>query len=100
MYSLTLLDDNLINRFDEDPYFSLQNSSPETSSKRKQQYDGGLSDFLPEKYSVLDIECISLSKRLYVSESVCLFHNSSETANPIELKFWGMIPLGIRKVLG
>ena len=46
MYSLTLLDDNLINRFDEDPSFSLQNSSPLTSSKRKQQYDGGLSDFL------------------------------------------------------
>ena len=47
MYSLTLLDDNLINRFDEDPSFSLQNSSPLTSSKRKQQYDGGLSDFSP-----------------------------------------------------
>ena len=46
MYSLTLLDDNLINRFDEDPSFSLQNSSPLTSSKRKQQYNGGLSDFL------------------------------------------------------
>ena len=46
MYSLTLLDDNLINQFDEDPSFSLQNSSPLTSSKRKQQYDGGLSDFL------------------------------------------------------
>ena len=49
MYSLTLLDDNLINRFDEDPSFSLQNSSPLTSSKRKQQYDGGLSDFLQRK---------------------------------------------------
>ena len=44
------------------------------------------------------------STSLSVSESVCLFvclfPNSSETANPSELKFWGMIPLGIRKVLG
>ena len=51
MYSLTLLDDNLINQFDEDPSFSLQNSSPLTSSKRKQQYDGGLSEFLPKFWS-------------------------------------------------
>ena len=36
---------------------------------------------------------------LSVSESVCLFPNSSKTANPCELKFCGMIPLGIRKVL-
>ena len=31
---------------------------------------------------------------------VCLFPNSSETANPSELKFSGMIPLGNEKVLG
>ena len=31
---------------------------------------------------------------------VCLFPNSFETANPSELKFCGMISLGIRKVLG
>ena len=47
---------------------------------------------------------ISLSKRQCVSEWVCvcvwMFPNSSETANPSDLKFWGMIPLGIGKVLG
>ena len=39
---------------------------------------------------------ISLYKSacLSVNESVCL------SMNPSELKFWGMIPLGIRKVLG
>ena len=40
----------------------------------------------------------------WVSESVCLtvwmFPNSYETANPSELKFWGMILLGMEKVLG
>ena len=36
----------------------------------------------------------------WVSEYVCLFPNSFETANPSELKFWGIIPLGIGKVLG
>ena len=36
----------------------------------------------------------------FVCFFVCLFPNSSETANPNELKFWGMIPLGIGKVLG
>ena len=40
----------------------------------------------------------------WVSEWVCvcvwMFPNSYETANPSELKFWGMIPLGIGKVLG
>ena len=36
----------------------------------------------------------------WVSECVWMFPNSSETANPSELKFWGMIPLGIGKVLG
>ena len=29
---------------------------------------------------------------------VCLFPNSSETANPSDLKFWGMIPLGMQNV--
>ena len=29
-----------------------------------------------------------------------MFPISSETANPSELKFWGMIPLGMEKVLG
>ena len=47
---------------------------------------------------------ISLSKHQFVSEwvSLCvwMFPNSSETANPSELKFWGMIPLGNGKVLG
>ena len=36
----------------------------------------------------------------WVSLFVCLFPNSSETANPSELKFWGMILLGMEKVLG
>ena len=47
---------------------------------------------------------ISLSKRQSVSEWVCvcvwMFPNSSETANPSDLKFWGMISLGMEKVLG
>ena len=47
---------------------------------------------------------ITLWKRQSVSESVCLFvclfPNSSETGNPSELKFLGMIPLEIGKVLG
>ena len=36
----------------------------------------------------------------WLSESVWMFPNSSETANPSDLKFWGMIPLGMEKVLG
>ena len=40
------------------------------------------------------------SASLSVSLFVCWFPNSSETANPSELKFWGMIPLGMEKVLG
>ena len=36
----------------------------------------------------------------WVRLSVWMFPNSSEKPNPSELKFWGMIPLGIRKVLG
>ena len=40
------------------------------------------------------------SASVSVSLSVCLFPNSSETANPSELKFWGMILFGIGKVLG
>ena len=36
----------------------------------------------------------------WVSESVWMFPDSSETANPSDLKFWGMIPLGMEKVLG
>ena len=36
----------------------------------------------------------------WVSVFVGLFPNSSETANPSELKFWGMISLGMEKVLG
>ena len=47
---------------------------------------------------------ILLLKHQSVSEFVCLsvvmFPNSSQTANPSKLKFWGMIPLGIGKVLG
>ena len=31
---------------------------------------------------------------------VYLFPNSSKTMNPNELKFWGMIPLGVQMVLG
>ena len=46
--------------------------------------------------------CISLyqSNSLSVSECVWMFPNYSETANPSDLKFWGMIPLGMEKVLG
>ena len=42
----------------------------------------------------------------WVSEFVCvcvsvwMFPNSSEMTNPSNLKFWGMSPLGIGKVLG
>ena len=39
------------------------------------------------------------STSLSVSECVCLFPNSTETANLNDLKFWGMIPLGMEKVL-
>ena len=39
------------------------------------------------------------STSLSVSESVWMFPNSSETANPKDLKFWGMIPLGIRRTV-
>ena len=36
-----------------------------------------------------------------MSESVCLFvPNYSEMTEPEELKFWGMIPLGMQKALG
>ena len=42
----------------------------------------------------------SLSVSLFDCLFVCLFPNSSETANPSELKFWGMILFGIGKVLG
>ena len=40
------------------------------------------------------------SSRMVVSKFVCLFPNSSETANTSDLKFWGMIPFGMEKVLG
>ena len=43
---------------------------------------------------------ISLKKHQSVSECVCLFPNSSETAYANDLKFRGMIPLGMEKVLG
>ena len=32
--------------------------------------------------------------------SVSVFPNSSKTTKPNELKFWGMIPLRMQKVLG
>ena len=35
-----------------------------------------------------------------MSVFVCLFPNSSETAHPYELKFWGLIPLKVQMVLG
>ena len=49
-----------------------------------------------------------IAKSLYKSKNVselvflfvCLFPNSSETTKPDELKFLGLILLGIRKVLG
>ena len=65
-----------------------------------------------EDYSKLfyqkDISAKQLVASLYKSASlsvsefvfVCLFPNFSETANPSELKFWGMIPLGMQNVLG
>ena len=40
------------------------------------------------------------SNIMSVSEFVCSFPNSSKTTKPDELKFWGMIPLELRKVLG
>ena len=43
---------------------------------------------------------ILLLKQKDVSDFVCLFPNSSKTTQPDELKFWGMIPLGMQKVLG
>ena len=63
--------------------------------------------FLNIKKSTFDIlyflskqQSLYKSASLSVSESVCLFPNSSQTVNPSELKFWGMIPLVIGKVLG
>ena len=35
----------------------------------------------------------------WVCVFVCLFSKSSETGQPKELKFWGMIPLGMQMVL-
>ena len=51
---------------------------------------------------IFDIIEKSLNKStsLLVSLFVCLLPNSSETANPSNLKFWGMIPLGMQNVLG
>ena len=49
-------------------------------------------------FSILLLKQQSVSE--WVSESVCLFPNSSETANSSELKFWGMIPLGMEEDLG
>ena len=43
---------------------------------------------------------ILLLKQKDVSDFVCLFPNSSKTTKPDELKLWGMIPLGMQKVLG
>ena len=40
------------------------------------------------------------SNIMSVSEFVCSFPNSSKTTKPDELKFWGMIPLGMQEVLG
>ena len=36
----------------------------------------------------------------WVSVCVCLFPNSSKTTKPDKLEIWGMIPLGMQKVLG
>ena len=67
----------------------------------------------PQYFSQVQIKCciwdiFHILKSLYQSTSlsvsefvcvfVCLFPNSSETVNPSELKFWGMILLGIGKV--
>ena len=52
------------------------------------------------KFLISLYQSTSLSVSEWVSLSVWMFPNSSETANPSELKFWGMIPLGIGKVLG
>ena len=48
------------------------------------------------------IYLLSLYQSTSLSVSLCvwMFPNSSETANPSELKFLGMIPLGMEKVLG
>ena len=39
---------------------------------------------------------ILLLKQKDVSDFVCLFPNSSKTTKPDELKFWGMIHLGMQ----
>ena len=49
-------------------------------------------------YEVYPLKKEDVSEFVYLF--VYLFPNSSETANPNELKFWGMIPLGMQKVLG
>ena len=55
---------------------------------------------------VIHIKRYSNPKSLYqstslsVSEYVWMFPNSTETANPSDLKFLGMIPLGMEKGLG
>ena len=56
---------------------------------------GSLYKFYSESYLSINAPVCQ-----WVSESVWMFPNSYETANPSELKFWGMIPLGMEKVLG
>ena len=49
---------------------------------------------------ILFLEVILSLKQYDVSECVCLSLNYYEMADPNELKFWGMIPLGVQTVLG
>ena len=53
-----------------------------------------------ERETISLYQSTSLSVSKWVCVCVCLFPTSSETANPSKLKFWGMIFLGIGKVLG
>ena len=51
-------------------------------------------------YRISLYESASLSVSEWASLFECLFPNSSETVKPSDLKFLGMIPLGMQNVLG
>ena len=58
--------------------------------------DSGVSRYERSHWSFYQSTSLSVSE--WVCLSVWMFPNSSKTAKPGELKFWGMIPFGIGKV--
>ena len=55
---------------------------------------------LQNPYNVLLMIILLVNYKVSVSLCVCLFLNSSETVETDELRFLGMIPLGVQMVLG